>query len=155
MSEPSLPCIQFSRAESLPDSLAIFDREASLLVVNIEKPNDYSGEFVDSGRVCFSLDSEMMIEDFELKFSTSDAAISDDLVLPECVDARVSFVRDCGSLALEEDIRTNNAMNLVHIKYKDEEEDNLLHLRVASGIVLDVTLENQMVGIWISGIVIR
>ena len=156
MQDEKLPIVEYKPAEAVPDSIAIYDREASLLVVNLDKPNDYSGEFVDSGIVSISLDSEMAIEDFELKFCTQDCVIDDSLALPDAViPAKVSFLSDHGSLDLHENLTTNNNRDLVRIWCREVPAENLLHLKVAGGVVLDVTLENELVGIWVSNVVVR
>jgi hypothetical protein len=156
MQDEKLPIVEYSPVDRIPDSIAIYDREASLLVVNLDKPNDYSGEFIDSGIVSISLDSDMAIEDFELKFCTQDCTIDDSLVLPpERINAKVSFLSGHGSLELHEYLSTNNNRDLVHIWCKDVGDEDLLHLCVASGVVLDVTLENELVGIWVSNVKVR
>ncbi|MCK5267920.1 MAG: hypothetical protein KAR07_07125 [Spirochaetes bacterium] len=82
MIKHDLPCLEYNKTDKVPGSISILDRENSLLIINLEKPNDYCGEFIDSERVSISLDSVRAIEDIEIKFSRSDVHINDNIVFP-------------------------------------------------------------------------
>jgi hypothetical protein len=155
MRKQVLPTVSYAPADNVPGCLAVFDREASLLVINLDKPNDYSGEFIDTGRLSISLDSGMALEDMELKFSTSDVERIDRLEFPTAIPVRLCFEPDAGLFGIEERFRTNHGMDLVHVIFADAEEDEILHLLIADGLALDVTAENELVGIWIKNVTIR
>ncbi len=156
MSKDFLPEIKVDKSEVVTDSKAIFDRDSSLLIVNLDKPNDYSGEFINSGLVCLSLDSAMEVEDLEAKFSLQDATIEEGIKMPEGVSAKISFKESFLSLKVVTDLFTNPEMNLVHIRYSDHyDKDSILHMKIAKNLILDISMDNYLVGIWIDNIQLR
>ena len=155
MPHSNLPVISYERAENIPDSKAIFDREASVLIVNLEKPNDYSGEFINSELLCISLDSEMMIEDLELKFSTSDIKKLNGVAFPAAIPAAVKFVESFVTTEQVAEVYSDIDLSCVHVEYAGAEEDELLHLQVAGGIVFDVSLDNRLLGVWIKDVIVN
>jgi len=155
MSEKELPMVSYTAAETVPENTAIFDRDANLIVVNLDKPNDYSGEFINSGRICISLDSKMMIEDLEVKFSTSDVEVDDGLSFPEGIVSSVVFEDSYISVERDDVIRTTNSREVVHILFEEAAEEEILHLKVAEGIIFDVSLDNRLMGIWLNQIILR
>lgn len=156
MNEELLPEIELTKNDVIIDSKAIFDRDSSLLIVNLDKPNDYSGEFINSGLVCLSLDSNMEVEDLEAKFSIQDATIKENLKIPEGVLAQISFKKSFLSLKVVTDLFTNPEMDLVHIRYSDHyDEDSIMHIKIANNFILDISLNNHLVGIWVNKIQLR
>jgi len=156
MSEKLLPQIELSKTEAITDSNAIFDRDSSLLIVNLDKPNDYSGEFINSGLVCLSLDSNMEVEDLEAKFSVQDATIKEGIKMPEGISAKIAFKKSFLSLKVVTDLFTNPEMDLVHIRYSDHyDEDSIMHMKIADNLILDISMDNYLVGIWINDIKLR
>jgi len=150
-----LPLVSYQRAEAVPASRAIFDREASVLIVNLEKPNDYSGEFINSELLCISLDSEMMMEDLELKFGTSDIKKLNGIEFPMGIPAGVKFQESYVTTEQVAEVYADIDLSFVHVRYAVAEEEELLHLQVAEGIIFDVSLDNRLLGVWIKDVIVN
>lgn len=150
-----LPVISFQKADSIPASTAIFDQEGNVLIVNLEKDNDYSGEFINSGLLCISLDSAMMIEDMEIKLSTSDIRRVPGLAFPQGLPAEVRFEESFVTTEKVSELYADNDLSVIHLEYAKVSADDLLHLQVAGGIIFDVSLDNRLLGVWIKDIVAK
>lgn len=155
MAEKELPRVEYTAANSIPASTAIYDREGGLIIVNLDKPNDYSGEFINTGLVCISLDSNMVIEDMEIKFSTGEAEVVPGLQLPEGVAATVHFIDSFLEVEQVSSLKTNPEKDLVYVCYEDVAEEEKLCLRVAEGISFEITLDNRLAGIWVKDLIAR
>ena len=150
-----LPVISFQKADSIPASTAIFDQEGNVLIVNLEKDNDYSGEFINSGLLCISLDSAMMIEDMEIKLSISDIRRVPGLAFPQGIPAEVRFEESFVTTEKVSDLYADNDLSVIHLEYAKIPMEDLLHLQVAEGIIFDVSLDNRLLGVWIKDIVAK
>lgn len=150
-----LPVISFQKADSIPASTAIFDQEGNVLIINLEKDNDYSGEFINSGLLCISLDSSMMIEDMEIKLSTSDIRRVPGLAFPQGIPAEVRFEESFVTTEKVSDLYADNDLSVIHLEYAKVSADDLIHLQVAGGIIFDVSLDNRLLGVWIKDIVAK
>lgn len=150
-----LPVISFKKADSIPASSAIFDQEGNVLIVNLEKDNDYSGEFINTGLLCISLDSSMMIEDMEIKLSTSDIRRVPGLAFPAGIPAEVRFDESFVTTEKVSELFADNDLSVIHLEYVKVAEEELLHLQVAHGIIFDVSLDNRLLGVWIKDMVAK
>ena len=137
MIKHDLPCLEYNKTDKVPGSISILDRENSLLIINLEKPNDYCGEFIDSERVSISLDSVRAIEDIEIKFSRSDVHINDNIVFPEGVMGKATFLDGNEDIKIKEVIESNSSMDIVHISFAANSKDEIIHINIANGIILD------------------
>jgi hypothetical protein len=159
MDSLQLPLLAFERVKDVMEPRIVYDRDSSLLVLTLSNENDYSGEFVNIGRVCIALGAKMNAVDVQVQYSSSEAKIVFDLTLPECYAARVTFTDSQLQTGAEdfqgEDdcrIEVRPDMSVMHLYFIDFPEKELLRLSPAKNVVFDVTPDNRLAGIWISGI---
>jgi len=147
-----LPKLSYERGGSLSLSLAVYDRDNSLIVVPLGKENDYSGEFINIGRVCIALSESMEAVDMQIPYSSGEGKVVSALALPRGAAARVVFP---GSYLLVDDdcsIEVHPEMSVIHLFCSSLSSDTLIHLSIAQNVVFDVTSDNRLAGIWISEI---
>lgn len=155
MERSQLPEVVFERAKTLPVPLIIWDRDSSLLIVSLSEENDYSGEFINTGRVCIALGESMQAVDIEVNYSPSELTVVPDLVMPEGFAALVRFP---DSYLIVDTISQMQALpdySAMHLWYLSLPESEILHLRVAENVIFDVTIDNRLAGIWIGNITQR
>ena len=152
MHRSKLPPLVFERGETISESVIVYDRDNSLLVVSLGSENDYSGEFINIGRVCIALGGSMDAVDMQIQYTPAEAVRVPGLSLPEGFPARVIFpdsyvlVEDNCTIELPPDSRA------MHLFYADLPANELLHLAVARNVVFDVTIDNRLAGIWVGEI---
>lgn len=150
-----LPRVEYTAAQGVPDSTAIYDRDGGLIIVNLDKPNDYSGEFINTGLVCISLDSNMVIEDMEIKFSTGEAEVIPNLQVPPGIPATVHFQDSFLEVEQVSSLKTNPDSDLVFVCYEVVSDEEKLCLQVAGGVFFEITLDNRLAGIWVKDLIAR
>jgi len=152
MDRSMLPPLVFKRGDTLAESVIVYDRDNSLLVVALGNENDYSGEFINIGRVCIALGESMNAVDMQIQYSLCEAKRVPGLSIPEGFVARVIFPE---SYLLVEDtctIEVHSDESVMHLFYADLPPNELLHLSVARNVVIDVTIDNRLAGIWVGEI---
>lgn len=152
MERSQLPEVVFERANELPAPVIIYDRDNSLLVVSLSAENDYSGEFINTGRVCISLGEAMQAVDVQIRYAPGELTINPDLVMPEGFAAKVFFPESYLVVETISEVEALQDMSLMHLWYTKVPDNEVLHLRVAPHVVFDVSIENRLTGIWIGNI---
>lgn len=152
MERSQLPEVVFERAKSLPVPVIIWDRDSSLLIVNLTEENDYSGEFVNTGRVCIALGDAMQAVDIEVNYSPAEVTIVPAIIMPEGFAATVRFPDSYLVVDTISKIEALPDMSAMHLWYTNVPNTEVLHLAVAHNVIFDVSIENRLVGLWIGNI---
>jgi len=147
-----LPLLRYEPCRALSESDIVYDRDSSLLVITISKENDYSGEFINIGRVCIALGENMDAVDIQIQFSEGEAKKTPGLAMPEGTAARVFFPE---SSPPSEDIcgvEAHPDLSVLHFSFADIAPVDLLYLAVAQNVVFELTSGHTLAGIWASRI---
>ncbi|HOG65353.1 MAG TPA: hypothetical protein PLD82_07960 [Spirochaetota bacterium] len=155
MERSQLPEVIFERAKTLPVPLIVWDRDSSLLIVSLTEENEYSGEFINTGRVCIALGDLMQAVDIEVNYSPADVTVDPDLAMPEAFAASVRFTDSYLIVDTISQIKVLPDFSLMHLWYTDAPPSEMLHLRIAEHVIFDVTIDNRLAGIWVGNIVQR
>lgn len=155
MERSQLPEVVFEQAKTLPVPLAIWDRDNSLLVVSLSDENDYSGEFINTGRVCIALGEDMQAVEIEISYSPAELTIVPDLVIPEGFSALVRFPVSYLVVDTISQMQALPDYSAMHLWYLNLPKSEILHLRVAENVIFDITIDNRLAGIWIGNITQR
>ena len=154
MDRAELPTLSFEQGGELSEAQVVYDRDNSLIVIALSRENDYSGEFVNIGRVCIALGEKMDAVDVQVQYSPGDAKTVPGLRLPEGLAARLIFAESYLQVEDVCGIEAHPEMSVMHFYFTDP-KDELLHLSLAKNVVFDVTPDDRLAGIWVSGVTQR
>ncbi|MDR2734369.1 MAG: hypothetical protein LBC99_06970 [Spirochaetota bacterium] len=152
MERPNLPLLRYKLCGTVSESDIVYDRENSLLVIALSRENDYSGEFINIGRVCIALGESMDAVDIQIQFSEGETKKVSHLAMPEGQAARVIFPES--SLPVEDlcSIEVHPDLSVLHFCFADLPPNEALRLSVAQNVVFEVTNEHTLAGLWVSRI---
>ncbi|MCK5267921.1 MAG: hypothetical protein KAR07_07130 [Spirochaetes bacterium] len=68
---------------------------------------------------------------------------------------KATFLDGNEDIKIKEVIESNSSMDIVHISFAANSKDEIIHINIANGIILDLSLENCLVGVWVKDVVAR
>jgi hypothetical protein len=152
MDRLSLPLLTYEMGGELSESVIVYDRDSSLLVITVSQENDYSGDFISIGRVCIALGEKMDAVDIQIQFSEGETKKSPNLVMPEAEAAKVIFSESYSPAEDACGVEVHPDLSVLHIACADISSDEVVHLAVAQNVVFDVTSDHRLAGIWVNRI---